>query len=113
MVQLNKIDKQENNWITPVLENGWVNFGSGYAEAKYMKDNLGFVHLRGMVKSGTNYVNIFTLPIGFRPSAILNFLVPSNAVAQFLRVYPNGTIVPVSATNEWIDLSGISFWPDS
>jgi hypothetical protein len=110
---VNKIDKQENNWIAPVLGNGWVNFGSGYAEAKYMKDNLGFVHLRGMVKSGNIGASIFTLPVGFRPSATLNFVVASNGLAKYLRVFANGTIVSQSATNEWIDLSGISFWPDS
>lgn len=55
-------------WITPTLLNSWVNYGAGYDPAGYLKDPLGFVHLRGQIKSGTVNSTVFVLPVGYRPS---------------------------------------------
>jgi len=58
----------------PALQNGWVNFGSGQADAAFTKDATGVVHVRGVVKSGTvspTTGTVFTLPVGFRPTAIV------------------------------------------
>lgn len=56
-------------WLDATLENSWVAFGGDYPSAQYWKDEAGFVHLRGIVKSGTynSAAAIFTLPIGYRP----------------------------------------------
>lgn len=51
--------------------NGWTNFGSGYVPARYRLDALGFVHLEGLCKPGTNNTAAFTLPAGFRPGFTL------------------------------------------
>lgn len=64
-----KIETQQG-WQAPTLLNSWVNYGSTYATAGYMKDSLGFVHLKGAIKSGTTTAGtvIFTLPAGYRPA---------------------------------------------
>lgn len=60
---------QYGTWQSPSLSNSWVAYGGAYAPAGYVKDNAGFVHLRGAVKNGSaaNAV-MFTLPAGFRPA---------------------------------------------
>jgi len=53
----------------PAFENSWVNFGGGtYGDAAFRIDAEGWVHLKGLVKSGTYNAAIFTLPEGYRPS---------------------------------------------
>ena len=41
----------QQEWVAPTLLNSWVNFGGDYEIAGYMVDSLGFVHLKGVVKS--------------------------------------------------------------
>ncbi|KKK52619.1 hypothetical protein LCGC14_3103070, partial [marine sediment metagenome] len=53
-------------WIAPTLLNSWVNYAATYDTTGYMKDGFGFVHLKGLVKSGVAGT-IFTLPVGYRP----------------------------------------------
>jgi len=53
-------------WIVPTLVNSWVNYSTTNSTVAYMKDTLGFVHLKGVVKSGTSGT-VFTLPVGYRP----------------------------------------------
>jgi len=67
-VSKNEITTQEA-WIAPTLQNSWVNYGSGFDAVGYMKDALGFVHIKGFVKSGTTTAAtvLFTLPAGYRP----------------------------------------------
>jgi hypothetical protein len=62
-------------WYYPTLQNGWTNFGAGYPWASYMKDALGYVHLRGLIASGTldSSKPFFTLPPGFRPGMQCGF----------------------------------------
>lgn len=67
-----KANKAQEDWITPTLLNEWeiysINFPVGY-----MKDEFGFVHVKGAVKNGTTRV-VFILPSGYRPpnNCILN-----------------------------------------
>lgn len=60
-------------WTVPSLTNLWVAYGAGFLGPAFCKDPTGFVHLRGMVKSGTSNTAIFTLPVGYRPSATIIF----------------------------------------
>jgi hypothetical protein len=51
--------------VTPTLGAGWT------GTCQYFKDKNGFVHLRGTLtcaNSTASYVDIFTLPSGFRPT---------------------------------------------
>jgi hypothetical protein len=56
-------------WYDLVLQNGWVNFGSGFANAQYRLNEIGKLELRGRIKSGSVAIGatIATLPTGFRP----------------------------------------------
>lgn len=52
-------------WVTPTLINSFVAGGS--STPQYMKDPLGFVHLRGSVTTGASGTVAYVLPLGFRP----------------------------------------------
>lgn len=68
--QLNeKANKSQEAWITPTLLNGWVHFDN-VRKLKYYKDNLGRVHIKGMVKEGVAGVAIFELPAQYRPGEL-------------------------------------------
>ena len=54
-------------WQAPTLLNGWTNYdATTWDPVGYMKDSLGFVHLRGFVKGGTISTGtiVFKLPVG-------------------------------------------------
>jgi hypothetical protein len=59
----------------PNFQNSWINYGNGYTRGAFMKDNNGFIHLRGAVKpNGTMNSVIFNLPDGYRPSAKIVYM---------------------------------------
>lgn len=63
----------------PAFTGTWSNFGGGYTPASFWKDeSSGLVHLRGLVKSTGTDVNVFTLPVGYRPA--INELLNSSKV---------------------------------
>lgn len=65
--------------------NGWNNFGSTHAPASYIVDNLGRVHLQGLMAIGTNTggTNIFTLPTNLQPPGITYVPAVSTSFAGF------------------------------
>lgn len=54
------------SWIAPTFQNSWVNLATA-TPAGYLKDALGFVHLRGRINGGSSGTTVFTLPSGYRP----------------------------------------------
>lgn len=66
-IDLTSLPAAQQAWQTPTLLNSWTNHSASYASAQYMKDSLGFVHIKGLVKGGANGSIIFTLPAGYRP----------------------------------------------
>jgi hypothetical protein len=54
-------------WTTATLQNSWVAYGAPYDAPAYYKDALGWVHVRGVAKSGSLNTCVFTLPAGYRP----------------------------------------------
>lgn len=101
----------QENWIAVTFQNSWVNYASGFQTAAYMKDSLGFVHLRGLIKSGTIPAAAFTLPAGYRPStANLLFSVLSNSAAGRVDINTSGTVnIQAPSSNVWVSLQGITF----
>lgn len=94
----------------PAFQNSWVNFGSGWKVATYWKDVFGFVHLAGLIKSGTVGSAAFTLPPGFRPDSAEMFAVSSNNVFGQVEIQADGTVTPMSPSNNtFVSLSGITF----
>lgn len=123
---------KDTGWIAPSLTNSWANYGSVYANAAYMRRN-GIVHLRGMVKDGTDNAAIFTLPAGFRPANTHIFVgmgiqvnettgaasagtahthpIPIGPAAYRIDVNNAGGVIKNESigANGWISLANISF----
>lgn len=108
-----KIETQQT-WITPTLLNGWVQYDSVHSAVGYMKDSLGFVHLRGMIKTG-GASHVLTLPAGYRPARVIHFPGVNGGAAAYTRIAgeteaPNSGKVTLSATTAtWYTLDGICF----
>jgi hypothetical protein len=85
----------DGGWIAPTLLNSWANYGEGYNVAGYFKDAAGFVHLKGLIKSGTTTArtNVFLLPSGYRPleNCIIATCKPTGAHCE-MRVMSTGYV---------------------
>ncbi|MBD2288039.1 hypothetical protein H6F92_04100 [Microcystis wesenbergii FACHB-1317] len=100
----------EEAWIVPAFMNGWINFDTTHNPAGYFKDSLGIVHLRGLVKNGTNNTTIFTLPVGYRPSNQELQAVQTNLnTIGRVDILADGQVTVVSGSNGWVSLDGITF----
>ncbi|OMC73017.1 hypothetical protein BK121_08900 [Paenibacillus odorifer] len=112
VVEAKKAEKDVPALITPTLLNGWEMYGSSNAPY-YYKDTLGFVHIRGMVKSGVNGSPILTLPPGYRPSAtagIESISVSNNGSGVLIgnvEVDYKGRVTPYSGGTTWLSLDNI------
>lgn len=105
-----KANRKQEDWITPTLLNGWTDFGGVYESVGYMKDEFGFVHIRGMIKGGTVGQIAFMLPEGYKPLKSQYHTCISADVVRILNVQRNGTVLTSPlASNAWITLNGISF----
>ncbi len=100
----------EEAWIVPAFMNGWINFNTTHNPAGYFKDSLGIVHLRGLVKNGTNNTTIFTLPVGYRPSyqELQAVQTNPNTIGR-VDILADGQVTVVSGSNGWVSLDGITF----
>jgi len=100
--------KAQQAWISPVLTNGWVNYGPSpqYPSAAYYKDTMGIVHLQGMVKNGTNSQPVFTLPVGYRPVSYLPFSVVAVDLFGEATVEASGSVKLMVGSNGWFSLQG-------
>lgn len=102
-------------WISETsLDNSWI--GAVY----YLRDMLGFIHLRGLASSagGASAGNsIFTLPSGYRPVSDSYFQVASASTSSSytgkLIINTSGEIIPQTTINQtsnavW-SLDGVTF----
>lgn len=99
-------------WQVPTLQNGWVNYGDGWASAGYYKDSLGIVHLRGLVKGGTAAAAIFTLPVGYRIGQNSHGYTVSSTATYFMGSYQimaNGAVMHRHGDNGYFSLDHITF----
>lgn len=105
-----KIETQQA-WQPCGLLNGWVSELGGGNAAGYMKDSLGFVHLRGFIRSGstTPGAPIFNLPVGYRTRAAVYIPAASHDAYGQVRADANGDVVFAAGTNIWFSLEGITF----
>lgn len=95
----------------PEFSGSWENYGGDYAHAGFRKDCMGFVHLRGLIKSDTDGT-IFTLPSGYRPDAREVFSVSSDDDIGRIDITSAGVVTVSTSTpvSSWISLSGIKFY---
>jgi hypothetical protein len=95
----------------PPFTNAWVNWGAPNFSAGYWIDPFGFVHLQGVIKSGTVGSSAFTLPPGLRPLATAGpFAVMSNGAVGRVDVGADGTVTPITpSSNVYVSLHGVIF----
>jgi hypothetical protein len=112
----------------------WANYGGGFATAAFYKDQLGIVHLKGLVSNNEGSPTdprtsaVLRLPLGYRPttervfSSVGRATVNGVEVAQSrVDVQPNGLVVFVydcnpnvtvcSGDGSYLTLDGITFRP--
>lgn len=102
----------DTSWQTPSLQNGWLEYSGGFQQSGYMIDKNGFVHLRGLIKSGTIGATIFTLPVGYRPATTLIFAAVNSSSVGRVDVASSGTVTlsaSYAAGNAFLSLDGITF----
>lgn len=102
-----KANKLQEAWITPTMLNGWTQLS---ADVGYMKDNLGWVHLKGAVTGGALASQIFALPVGYRPQNTSNrFPVIANNKFGRVSVTSTGAVTFDVGENAFVSLDGITF----
>lgn len=94
----------------PAFENSWTNYNANYDQCAFMKDSMGFVHLRGMLKGGTvGDVAVFTLPVGYRVPIAQYLPIASNGTIGNVYIESGGTVRIMHGSNVWASLCGITF----
>lgn len=99
----------------PTFKNSWVNVGGEQTPAGYMKDLLGFVHLRGLISTGASGKAAFELPVGYRPGKNEFFVAIAGAstIAE-IGLTSAGVLTPVGTkVSEYVSLSGIAFYGEA
>jgi hypothetical protein len=87
-----------------------------YKTAGYYKDQLGVVHLRGVIKGGLGIP--FVLPVGLRPAELKPFAIPCGDPAPGVGVAtirPNGEILLQNVSQScttFASFEGITFRAD-
>lgn len=103
-----KANKVQEAWITPTLLNGWTEV-SGYP-IRYMKDEMGFVHLKGRFTGATINVTCFILPVGYRPlDDHVHFAVNANSAFGSFWIGSNGVATYNAGSPFAVSLNGITF----
>jgi hypothetical protein len=105
-------------WNALSYGTNWGAFGGSYITPGYYKDSNGTVHLRGLIKTSAAQAagsTLFTLPAGYRPSAVMRFG-PSGNIAGtdtsvVVEAFGAGPVFLNAAAliNSYVSLDGISF----
>jgi hypothetical protein len=100
-------------WATPVMQNGWIDYGGAFTTAGYTKTSSGMVMLKGLIKAGTasSTTALFQLPVGYRPAYNFIYQNDTNSVAGRVDIYKDGTVRFQIGSNAWFSLDNISFMP--
>lgn len=96
-------------WRSPTLADGW-NQRPNYSVTRYRKDENNDLFFEGEMHGGSNGAVIFTLPIGFRPLAIMNFTTQTANGLSWVQVNPDGRVICVTAAEgQYAALNGIRY----
>jgi hypothetical protein len=100
-------------WTAPTLLNGWANSGGSHQTCQYrlLGDK---VELRGRINLGTIGVPIFTLPVGYRPTATTTLatatVVSGNWAFGVVEATVDGNVAAFApTTNVGLLLNNLSF----
>ena len=108
-----KANKAQSSYISPILLNSWVNFGSPFENVGYFKDDFGFVHFKGMIKSGTTTdgTGLFQLPSGYFKSGVVTYIPVYSADALGgIIITSTGLVTIHQGSNVWLSLDNVSFY---
>lgn len=116
VVEAQKAERAQPQWVVPTLLNGWINLGSGFSAAGYRKETSGIVRLTGLIKDGV-YASgtvIFTLPLGYRPrERILQDVMAksgSTLVPCTVEIHTDGRVMcSENVGSSWLSLEDITF----
>lgn len=99
---------QDTGWQTPVLENGWTDYGGSYGPPRYRRLGNGMVVIEGLLKGGTvgTSTAMFTLPAGFRPRVNLIMKPNENSGLSNARVdiLPDGKVTAHTVGTGWVSV---------
>lgn len=107
-----------NSWANLSMVSAVAGYGGSYGTAQYMKDNSGFVHLRGLIRNvsgGTlGSFRIGTLPVGYRSGITEIFIVNKNYADARVDVDSGGDVSFNNgggdwANGQWLSFAGMSF----
>jgi hypothetical protein len=93
----------------PAFDSAWVDSGDA------ANDPVGFlrinnvVHMVGVTTGGVAGTNIFTLPVGFRPSKKRVIPVVSNGALGVITILATGAVEVTVGSILGVNLSGVSF----
>lgn len=103
-------------WTKPTLQNSWAQFESEALPCRYRIARDGRVTFRGAVSkaSGASLTTIFTLPVGYRPTQEMVFLVDLGGSPDFISVKANGEVKYAGGSSavSFLILDGVSFYTD-
>lgn len=100
-----------NDIFVPALQNSWLPFDS-VRTLRVFKDQMGIVHLEGMIKSGVIGQEICILPEECRPQYSRNFAVDSNGAFGRVAIQTTGAVVAPVGSNIYVCFDGITFLAD-
>jgi hypothetical protein len=91
-------------WHAPTFTGAWANFGAAYAKAGYRLEAPDIVRIVGVVKSGTG--NIFTLPVGYRPTGSFMFATNGNDAYAAIEVVTSGILnLRAGSASSWLSIT--------
>lgn len=93
----------------------WVNYGNGFADAGFYKDQLGFVHLDGVIRSNAGKARIFYLPPAFRPTVNRRLPVAdgnsgaAGGQGGYVEIATDGAVQASNVSAAFLSLDGVVF----
>lgn len=98
------------SWTTLTPDNGWALYSATATSPAYYQEASGRVWFKGVIKSGTTGVNLFsqTLPV---PSVGWTLVCATDTGFGFVNVLANGTINLVAGGTGWLSLDSLSYVP--
>jgi hypothetical protein len=92
----------------PQFNNSWVALAGG-SPPQFRKDISGYVHLSGVLSTGTIAAAAYALPVGYRPLATHYFAVMSNNAFGCVQITAAGQVIPLVGSNASFFLDGTCF----
>ena len=90
----------------------WIAYNEEFGGPEFMKDSLGWVRMRGLIKGGASNptLEVFRFPEGYRPlrRLCLGVIRYNNAMGR-IDIEPDGVLRVVWGSAHWIALDNICF----